>query len=107
MSDECKCGLRDRLVGDGCSVCNPEIARSLAPVPGSQGERQSDELNVICPYCLYAYQAEAADYDEHERTERCSKCERDFLLHDEMSVTHYTRPLPANTQGQQPEGSPR
>jgi hypothetical protein len=26
---ECKCGLRERLVGDGCDVCNPKLAEEL------------------------------------------------------------------------------
>jgi len=36
MSDECKCTLRGRLVGDGCSVCNPEMASDFAEPQGSR-----------------------------------------------------------------------
>lgn len=58
-----------------------------------RGECQADDLNVICPYCKASYYAEAADYDEREREVTCDACERVFLLCDEMSVTHHTRPI--------------
>jgi hypothetical protein len=34
---ECKCSLRQRLVGDGCQVCNPELAAELA-APSQRAE---------------------------------------------------------------------
>lgn len=55
---------------------------------------QADDCNVICPYCLNSYQAEAEDYVEDEREETCFKCKRVFLLHDESTITHYTRAKP-------------
>ena len=27
---ECRCSLRTRLVGDGCDICNPELAAEYA-----------------------------------------------------------------------------
>lgn len=28
--DECKCDMRTKLVGDGCYVCNPQLALDIA-----------------------------------------------------------------------------
>ena len=55
---------------------------------------QSDDCNVICPYCLKSYQAEAEDFSENEREETCFHCKRVYILHDEATVTHYTRAKP-------------
>lgn len=49
---------------------------------------------VICPHCQHQYQPESEDFDEDEREEECSECGGLYLLRNEMSVTHYTRPLP-------------
>lgn len=54
---------------------------------------ESDECFVICPYCKAQYQAEAEDFDESEREEACFTCKRVYLLHDECTITHYTRKL--------------
>lgn len=61
-------------------------------------ERQSDDVCVICPYCLYSYQAEAQDYDDREREEECAKCGNTYLLSDDMTVTHRTRPITEPTK---------
>lgn len=35
---ECRCDMRTKLVGDGCEVCNPELAKELSePQPDAEG----------------------------------------------------------------------
>ncbi len=58
----------------------------------SKPESQMDDCLVICPYCKDSYQAEAADFSESEREETCFKCKRVYVLYDEFTVTHNTRP---------------
>ena len=29
LAPECKCDMRTKLVGDGCAVCNPELAKEM------------------------------------------------------------------------------
>ena len=57
-------------------------------------EDQADDCDVICPYCHASYQAEAEGFSEDEREETCFECKRVYLLHDECTVTHYTRVKP-------------
>ena len=45
MSDECKCSLRTKLVGDGCAICNPELLSELAPATGS-GESYANRFEL-------------------------------------------------------------
>lgn len=43
---ECRCSMRERLVGDGCSICNPELAAELEddePAPAQQ-EREAPQV---------------------------------------------------------------
>jgi len=61
-------------------------------------ESQTDDCKVICPHCLESYQPEAEDFDEDEREETCDKCGGKYMLHDEFSVTHHTRPLPTKAR---------
>ena len=58
----------------------------------AEPENQSDDSNVICPYCRASYLAES--FDRYEREETCFECNRVYLLHDECTVTHYTRVKP-------------
>lgn len=66
---------------------------TLRPIPITP-EPQSHDWNVICPYCHYSYQAESCDFSDQEREEECAKCGQTYLLCDDMSVTHRTRPKP-------------
>ena len=43
---ECKCDMRTRLVGDGCSVCNPELA--LHYVQENIKELEQDRAEMLC-----------------------------------------------------------
>ena len=53
---------------------------------------ESDDNDVICPYCQYKYQPEGEDYDEEQRQEGCDECGKSFWLAQESSVTHHTTP---------------
>ena len=57
-------------------------------------ESQSDDCNVICPYCKASYQAEAEDFSEIDREEECFTCGKTYILSDECTITHHTRPTP-------------
>ena len=54
-------------------------------------QNESDDCNVICPYCKEEYQAEAEDFSEEEREEECFSCGKTYLLYQSFSVTHHTR----------------
>jgi hypothetical protein len=50
---ECQCDIRTRLVGDGCAICNPELAAEMSePVTGAVDETEY-EGNLKFPdgYC--------------------------------------------------------
>ena len=43
---ECRCSLRIKLAGDGCSVCNPELAKELRTVgSGRSFQQQPTNMN--------------------------------------------------------------
>lgn len=43
----CTCNLRTRLVGDGCDVCNPDLAGTVAPAPDAREALDEATLTVI------------------------------------------------------------
>lgn len=66
------------------------------------GAAQSDECNIICPYCLKSYQAESEDFSDKVREEECFNCGKTFEVWQDFSVTHHTRPIAAREK--KPEG---
>lgn len=47
---ECRCSMRERLVGDGCSICNPELAAELEddePAPAQDGREAFEAEWVV------------------------------------------------------------
>ena len=47
----CKCDLRTRLVGDGCEVCNPELAAELAQKPEPAQEPVAWDGRCMLGHC--------------------------------------------------------
>jgi hypothetical protein len=58
----------------------------------SKYERESDDVDVICPYCGHRYQFEIEGFNEDERTEVCYKCGKKYWLSNEVVVENHTHP---------------
>lgn len=58
---ECTCDLRTKLVGDGCSICNPALAAAL------EAERQQHEVVL----------AAMSDEEKRAALRFCATCDDD------------------------------
>lgn len=61
---ECKCTLRTKLVGDGCSICNPQLAIDMLEQELAEVTAERDELkkriSSLCCFEEYALYGKAA-----------------------------------------------
>jgi hypothetical protein len=53
MSDTWKCTLRERALGDGCSICNPELESELASSDCSADEDDRRPIALMQPTVLF------------------------------------------------------
>jgi len=58
----------------------------------AKAKHESDDSNVICPYCKHTYQPEAEDYSDDAREEECGKCGKKYHVWQEFSVAHHAKP---------------
>ncbi len=50
MTDKCKCSMSTQLVGDGCSICNPEYAKRFVR------SEIEDDADILVGYVAAALQ---------------------------------------------------
>lgn len=57
-------------------------------VPGDQ----SDDCDIICPYCGHSWQARPCDgyADETPKDDECEECGKGFVRYAEISITYCT-----------------
>ena len=55
-------------------------------------DEQSDDSEMICPYCKEAYQPEGEDYDDSGHIAECDDCGKKYHARQDFSVTHIATP---------------
>ena len=71
MATECNCSMRTQLVGDGCEVCNPEMAAEI------QQENDSKTIYPYCPAC-HTVDSDPLLLDE-ESVYECASCGEEYM----------------------------
>lgn len=56
---------------------------------------QSDDCNIICPYCGHSRQAEPCDGDAEEtpKDDECDECGKCFVRYAQISITYCTKQM--------------
>ena len=68
--EDCKCDMRTKLVGDGCSVCNPELHKELT-------RRECERCGKEWEYAT----EQAASIDLYDA---CISCRRHEMTKEEL-----------------------
>ncbi len=58
----------------------------------NEPEEQSDDTDIICPYCGNRTQAESCDNDPYEQETDCDECGKTFVQWANISIDYHTAP---------------